>query len=200
MILPPIPDLVKDGVTLSSINLLPAPDSIQFHIALRKFVPRSRNLEEDARYLNASLQLYVAFSLACWSIGGKEFTAYRQLLKSSSALLEILIARMDRDIDPKKIEHSLEKLLDSCGACSPQDKYEAILLAGTAGVDPNKYIPKVKGLECKDLRECIQITADEQIFLRNTQFGSALHSRRGFLSWFTPTFLLIFTFLLLHLF
>ncbi|EGF99200.1 uncharacterized protein MELLADRAFT_112887 [Melampsora larici-populina 98AG31] len=199
LVLSPIPNLVKDGVTLSSINPLSAPDSVQFHDALRRFVPRSRNIEEDSRYLNASLQIYQALSLACWSIGGKEFDYYRQLLKPlglvdftnsrksvfmngalrfsshrPAALLEILIARMNRDT--KKIEHSLQKLLKTCGACSSQDKYEVILLAATAGVDPNLYIPKVKGLECKDLAECIQDAAKEQIFLAKA--GSTVHSRR----------------------
>lgn len=54
------------------------------------------------------------------------------------------------------------QLLKDCGRCSPRERYEVIMIAATAGVNPDKYIASLDGIGCKTMKECLELSSQAQ--------------------------------------
>ncbi|KAG0148170.1 hypothetical protein CROQUDRAFT_41899 [Cronartium quercuum f. sp. fusiforme G11] len=205
---PPIPNLFYEGIAYSSINIPPDSDLNPLQTALGLFVPRSHNTTEDKQYLKACLTLYQAMSFACMSIGDQDATNYRLALKAynswmivfrPAALLSLLLARLNRDLN--KVKEHLNQILINCIFCVPSDKYQVILLAATAGVDPDSYIASVEYLGCTNLKECMEKDIKVQTDMKKIQLDLKSHSNKLFEIPTSKLFLLLYgLWILVHFF
>ncbi|PLW18633.1 hypothetical protein PCANC_13316 [Puccinia coronata f. sp. avenae] len=76
--------------------------------------------------------------------------------------LEIVIAFLNLQVhrfesEAPEIELALANVLKRCPQCSVKDSYNMIALASQSGVNPDKFLEGLPGLNCKSQQECTEL-------------------------------------------
>ncbi|KAH9810413.1 hypothetical protein DFH28DRAFT_1085670 [Melampsora americana] len=158
---PPIPDLKYQGTTYSSIDYHQSEKNwVSVPFALRTLSP-SKNLPKDTALdkLSIYMTLYEAMLVALRSIGPRAPKGAISQMKALQEFLLLDVAVVKQDIPLVKTK--LTSVLRNCPNCSVKDKYEIIMFASSAGIDPEKFFLELEGSGCRSRAKCADLQKAE---------------------------------------
>ncbi|MBW0492031.1 hypothetical protein O181_031746 [Austropuccinia psidii MF-1] len=157
--LPPIPELILEGIKYSDIHYRNTPFTNPVMASLQLFeIDLSKKVPEQLIYLRNCEELYKAMNLGIRSLGNQLAHDELAQIKSAQAALHFQITRLVGN--KTEIEKALKNLLASCVGCLTKNRHDIVLLAEKSGIDVQHYLDDLEKV-CTPKSPCTEDKKNE---------------------------------------